>query len=130
MLQLKARYTIQGKFLFARVTAEPGSKSYIFTNTRALSNPSSTTAASSLRKLGRHDEATAALVRAAAADPCDARVQYKLGQHLRSTGDCASAIEAYARALDLDPGHALAAFWLPATKRLNGEGYVDNIIHE
>lgn len=54
-----------------------------------------------------------------------AHVQYKLGQHLRSTGDsasCARAAAAYERCLELDPGHSLAAFWLAATRRLAASG--------
>lgn len=54
-------------------------------------------------------------------DPDNAHFQYKLGQHLRSTGCLAAAAEAYARALELDPGHALAGFWLPATRKLTAE---------
>lgn len=109
----------------------------------ALGIPSRTAdpAASALRKLGRRDEATAALLKAAAAAPAasavdaddgippdtrvQARVQYKLGQHLRSTGDptsCALAAEAYGRCLEFDPGHALAAFWLSATRKLAAVG--------
>lgn len=79
-------------------------------------------AASALRKLGRNEQATAELLKAADASPCDAHVQYKLGQHLRSIGDSSSAEVAYGRALELDPGHALAAFWLPATRRLASGG--------
>eukprot|EP00752_Nemacystus_decipiens_P002724 g2543.t1 len=91
-------------------------------------------AASALRKLGRSEEATTALLKAAAAASAtpagggnatdvqlQAQVQYKLGQHLRSTGDpasCALAAEAYGRCLDLDPGHTLAGFWLMATRKL------------
>ncbi|CAM9207469.1 unnamed protein product, partial [Ectocarpus fasciculatus] len=83
-------------------------------------------AASALRQLGRGDHATAAFLTAAsAASSADvgtqAKVQYKLGQHLRSMGDAASfeqAAQAYARCLELAPGHVLAAFWLPATRKL------------
>ncbi|CAM9448829.1 unnamed protein product [Laminaria digitata] len=78
-------------------------------------------AAAALRKLGRRDEATASFLQAAdTADPCDAHVHYKLGQHLRSMGgasSCSLAAEAYGRALARDPGHALAAFWLQATRK-------------
>lgn len=90
------------------------------------------TAASALRKLGRSEEATAALLQAAAAangGPCDAglhaQVQYKLGQHYRSIGKPGSfalAAQAYSRCLELEPGHALAAFWLSATKKLAAAG--------
>ena len=94
-------------------------------------------AASALRKLGRSKEATAALLKAAAAAPStadgghrpniqlQAQVQYKLGQHLRSAGDpasCALAAEAYSRCLKLDPGHTLAGFWLLATRKLAAAG--------
>lgn len=90
-------------------------------------------AAAALRKLGRSEEATAALLKAATAASTapaagtppnlhlQAQVQYKLGQHLRSTEDpasCALAAEAYGRCLKLDPGHTLAGFWLSATKKL------------
>ncbi|CAN0046802.1 unnamed protein product, partial [Hapterophycus canaliculatus] len=88
-------------------------------------------AASALRKLGRGDEATCALRKAADAAAAaaataaglggsgvEAQAQYKLGQHLRSTGDPHEAAEAYARCLELDPGHVLAAFWLTATRKL------------
>ena len=80
--------------------------------------------ASALRKLGRNDDASTAILRAAAASPNDARVQYKLGQHLRSIGDLDAAVRAYARALELEPGHALATFWLSATRRIVSEGDV------
>lgn len=79
-------------------------------------------AASALRKLGRNGDATAYLQRAAAKDPCDAYIHYKLGQHLRSTGSPESAVDAYVRVLELEPTHALAAFWLSATKELVGSG--------
>lgn len=66
------------------------------------------------------------LLRAAAvAGPRDAHVHYKLGQHLRSKGgaaSCALAAEAYGRALALDPGHELAAFWLQATLKRGAQG--------
>lgn len=93
--------------------------------------------ASALRKLGRNEEATAALLKAAAAASAasaggnspdarlQAQVQYKLGQHLRSVGDpasCALAAEAYGRCLEIDPGHALAGFWLLATQKLTAVG--------
>lgn len=52
-------------------------------------------------------------------DPAvQAQAQYKLGQHLRSTGEAREAADAYARCLELDPGHVLAAFWLTATRKL------------
>ncbi|CAM9985373.1 unnamed protein product [Ectocarpus sp. 6 AP-2014] len=83
-------------------------------------------AASALRQLGCGDQATAAFLTAASAAASadvgtQAQVQYKLGQHLRSMGDAvyfAQAAQAYARCLELDRGHVLAAFWLPATRKL------------
>ncbi|CAM9693473.1 unnamed protein product [Scytosiphon promiscuus] len=89
-------------------------------------------AASALRKLGRGEQATSALRKAAdaaaaaaataTAGPGDlgvqAQAQYKLGQHLRSTGEPHEAAAAYARCLQHDPGHVLAAFWLTATRKL------------
>lgn len=81
-------------------------------------------AAAALRKLGRNDDASAAISRANAAAPRDARVQYKLGQHLRSTGDLEAAVKAYAKALELESTHALAAFWLAATRKLISQSEV------
>lgn len=123
---MKMAYGVQVWYRYINHFFKAGPSPLLTLETAILHPPPPYPAAAALRKLGRCDEATASLLRAAAtADPRDAHVHYKLGQHLRSVGgasSCALAAEAYSRALALDPGHALAAFWLQATRKRGAAG--------
>jgi protein O-GlcNAc transferase len=64
------------------------------------------------RKLGRFERAVGVLSRAAALEPLFAPAHYNLGLALDQQGSLASALESYARALELEPDlpHLLAYF--------------------
>lgn len=65
--------------------------------------------AESLRALGRVAKSIEALERAEALAPANAEVRYQLGLAKRLMGDFEGALEHFAAAAALDPGHAGAA---------------------
>lgn len=73
-----------------------------------------------LARLGRDEAALVQLERAAGLAPLNAEYQWRLGEQLRRLGRAEDAQRAFARALEIDPGHALAAEGLQRLKRPPG----------